>query len=104
MSEQKRVLVTGAAKRIGRGIAIELSKRGFDVALHYGQSEEDARQVSKACGGAPIFRADLTKVQEIRRLFSELKHHFGSIDALVNNAARFTRRNALEVTEEDWDF
>lgn len=104
MSEQKRVLVTGAAKRIGRGIAIELSKRGFEVAIHYGKSEEEARQVSKECGGAPIFQADLAKVHEIRRLFSELKHHFGSIDALVNNAARFTRRNPLEISEEDWDF
>lgn len=96
--------MTGAAKRIGRTIAIELSKRGFDVAIHYGTSEKQAREVSELCGGAPIFQADLAQVAEIRRLFSEVRERFGLLDALVNNAARFTRFDPLEVTEADWDF
>jgi 3-oxoacyl-[acyl-carrier protein] reductase/pteridine reductase len=104
MRKGKRVLVTGAAKRVGRGIAIYLSEQGFDVAIHYGNSEKEAREVSDTCGGAPLFQADLTKVDEIRRLFSEVKHRFGLIDGLVNNAARFTMLNPLDITEEDWDF
>lgn len=99
-NNKPRVLVTGAAKRIGRVIAIELFQRGFDVAIHYNGSRADAEEVSKACGGAPIHQADLTKVPEIIRLFSEA----GPLDCLVNNAARFTRFNPLDITEADWDF
>jgi NAD(P)-dependent dehydrogenase (short-subunit alcohol dehydrogenase family) len=104
MSEPKRVLVTGAAKRIGRTIAIELHSRGFLVAIHYGTSSRQAREVSEACGGAPLFQADLARVDEIRRLFKELRERFGLIDCLVNNAARFTRFDPLSITEADWDF
>jgi 3-oxoacyl-[acyl-carrier protein] reductase/pteridine reductase len=96
--------VTGAAKRIGRTIAIELSRRGFQVAIHYNGSRVAAAEVSKACGDAPLFQADLTQVPEIIRLFSEVNQSFGALDCLVNNAARFTRFNPLDITEADWDF
>jgi NAD(P)-dependent dehydrogenase (short-subunit alcohol dehydrogenase family) len=99
-----RVLVTGSAKRIGRTIAIELSRRGFEVAIHYNTSKAEAEEVAGHCGGAPVFQADLTKVQEIRRLFSEVRERFGLLDCLVNNAARFTRFDALDISEADWDF
>ena len=104
MTDSKRVLVTGAAKRIGRAIAIDLSRRGFDVAIHYGKSEKEALEVSEICGGAPVFQADLSSVADIRRLFSEVNSRFGLLDGLVNNAARFTRLNPLDITEADWDF
>jgi NAD(P)-dependent dehydrogenase (short-subunit alcohol dehydrogenase family) len=100
----RRVLVTGAAKRIGRVIAIELSRRGFEVAIHFGQSRLEAEEVSRECGDAPIFQADLADVGQIRRLFSEVRERFGPLQYLVNNAARFTRFPPLEITEEDWDF
>lgn len=99
-----RVLVTGAAKRIGRVIAIELSRRGFDVAIHFNRSRAEAEEVSRECGGAPIFQADLANVDEIRRLFSDVRETFGPLNFLVNNAARFTRFDPLEITEADWDF
>ncbi|MBV9611629.1 MAG: SDR family oxidoreductase [Acidobacteriaceae bacterium] len=100
----RRVLVTGAAKRIGRAIAIELARRGFEVAIHYNTSAEEAQQVSRECGGAPVFQADLAKVDDIRRLFQDVREQFGLLDCLVNNAARFTRIDPLEVTEAQWDF
>jgi NAD(P)-dependent dehydrogenase (short-subunit alcohol dehydrogenase family) len=99
-----RVLITGSAKRIGRVIAIELSQRGFRVAIHYNTSRSEAEQVSRECSNAPIFQADLAKLEEIRRLFSEIRERFGLLDCLVNNAARFTRFDPLEITEQDWDF
>ena len=99
-----RVLVTGAAKRIGRAIAVELYQRGFDVAIHFGSSESEARAVSALCGGAPIFQADLSSVSEIHRLFADVRRRFGPLDCLVNNAARFTRFDPLDITEADWDF
>ncbi len=101
---RQRVLVTGAAKRIGRVIAIELSRRGFEVAIHFGRSRHEAEEVSRECGGAPIFQADLAQVSEIQRLFSEVRERFGLLQCLVNNAARFTRFDPLALTEGDWDF
>jgi 3-oxoacyl-[acyl-carrier protein] reductase/pteridine reductase len=99
----KIVLVTGAARRIGRGIALRLHNEGARVAIHYGASENEARRTAEECGGAPIFQADLARVNEIERLFSEIDAHFGRLDALVNNAARFTTIDPMEVTEADWD-
>jgi 3-oxoacyl-[acyl-carrier protein] reductase/pteridine reductase len=101
---QQRVLVTGAAKRIGRVIAIELAKQGFAVAIHCNHSIKEAEEVSEQCGDAPIFQADLAQVSEISRLFAEIRERFGVLDCLVNNAARFTRFDPLQITEADWDF
>ncbi|MGH9631680.1 MAG: SDR family NAD(P)-dependent oxidoreductase [Bryobacteraceae bacterium] len=98
------VLVTGSARRIGRGIALRLAKEGARVAIHYNRSEKEARHTAQECGGAPIFQADLERVSEIERLFAEVHQRFGRLDGLVNNAARFTRFDPLEVSEEDWDF
>jgi NAD(P)-dependent dehydrogenase (short-subunit alcohol dehydrogenase family) len=98
------VLVTGSAKRIGRGIALRLSREGARVAIHYSTSEAQARQTAEECGGAPLFRANLESVDEIRDLFARVKETFGRLDGLVNNAARFTRIDPLQVTERDWDF
>src|SRR3954453_18867726 len=104
MEPKRRVLVTGSAKRIGRVIAIELAKRGFAVAIHYNHSRSEAEQVADECGGAPIFQADLGQLEQIRRLFEEVRERFGNLHALVNNAARFTRFDPLDITEADWDF
>ena len=105
MAEQaKTVLVTGAAKRIGRAVALHLANHGFRVAIHYHTSEAEARRTAEECGGAELFRANLESVPEIRRMFGEVKERFGNLYGLVNNAARFTRIDALEITEADWDF
>ncbi len=98
------VLVTGAAKRVGRGIALRLAREGARVAIHYNGSADEARATAAECGDAAIFQANLERVGEIERLFEDAGKHFGRIDGLVNNAARFTRIDPLQVTEADWDF
>jgi NAD(P)-dependent dehydrogenase (short-subunit alcohol dehydrogenase family) len=101
----KVILVTGSAKRIGRGIALRLAGEGARVAIHYGRSEAEARRTASECGGgAEVFRANLESVGEIARLFREVEERFGRLDGLVNNAARFTRFDPLDITEKDWDF
>ena len=102
--DSKIVLVTGAAKRIGRGIALRLFREGYRVAIHYQTSQKEARATAEECGSAPLFRADLEKVDEIQRMFRLMGDQLGPIYGLVNNAARFRRRDALEITEADWDF
>jgi NAD(P)-dependent dehydrogenase (short-subunit alcohol dehydrogenase family) len=104
MANQQIVLVTGAAKRIGRAIALRLHKAGYRVAIHYGGSEQDARATAEECGSAPLFQADLEKVDDIRRMFREVEENLGGLYGLVNNAARFKRRDPLELTEADWDY
>jgi NAD(P)-dependent dehydrogenase (short-subunit alcohol dehydrogenase family) len=100
----KTVLITGAARRIGRGIALRLYREGFQVAIHYQASEKEARETAAECGSAPLFRADLENVNEIQRMFNEVEEQIGSLYGLVNNAARFRRKDPLEMTEADWDF
>ena len=100
----KIVLVTGAAKRIGRGIALRLAREGARVAIHYDRSEAEARQTAEECGGAALFRCNLEDVAAIARMFEEIAQRLGGLDGLVNNAARFTRFDPLEITEKDWDF
>jgi 3-oxoacyl-[acyl-carrier protein] reductase/pteridine reductase len=102
--EGKVVLVTGAAKRIGRGIALRLAAEGARVAIHYFESEDDARRTAAECNDAPLFRANLESVPEIERMFAALGERMGRLDAVVNNAARFTRFDPLSITEKDWDF
>jgi 3-oxoacyl-[acyl-carrier protein] reductase/pteridine reductase len=97
------VLVTGAAKRVGRSIALRLAREGYRVAIHYGGSREEAERTAAECE-AELFQADLAKVSEIARLFEDVRQRLGGLDALVNNAARFTRLDPLDVTEADWDY
>jgi len=100
----KVILVTGAAKRIGRSIALQLAAAGARVAIHYGGSESEARATAAECGDAPLFQANLESVAEIRGLFDRVANRFGRLDGLVNNAARFTRFDPLNIDEADWDF
>jgi len=104
-SSKPVVLVTGAAKRIGRGIARHLASHGYRIVLHYNTSEKEARRTAEECGpDTELFRANLENVAEIRAMFTEIDSRIGRLDALVNNAARFTRFDPLDITEADWDF
>jgi NAD(P)-dependent dehydrogenase (short-subunit alcohol dehydrogenase family) len=100
----KVVLVTGAARRIGRGIALRLAGEGARVAIHYHRSQAEARRTAEECGGAELFCANLESVAEIARMFAQAGERLGRLDGLVNNAARFARFDPLEITERDWDF
>jgi 3-oxoacyl-[acyl-carrier protein] reductase/pteridine reductase len=106
--EGKRILITGAAKRIGRSIALHLHRRGARVMIHYGTSREAADEVAAACAWqgqpAPIYQADLSSVEAIERMFAAIRESGDGLDGLVNNAGRFKRVPALEMTEADWDF
>ncbi len=100
--EGKVALVTGAARRIGRSIALRMGELGARVAVHYGTSEAEALETAESCGGK-AFQADFTDVGAIKRLFDEVEDALGPLDLFVNNAARYREMNVLEVTEQDWD-
>ena len=98
------ILVTGGAKRMGRAISLALAREGAGVAIHYGESEAEAKKTAAECGNAPVFQANLEKVADIRAMVDRVAQHFGRLDGLVNNAARFTQFDPLQIEEKDWDF
>ena len=102
--ERRRAIVTGAGGGIGQGIAIELGKAGYDVAVHYNANAAGAEvtgaQIEKAGGRAYLIRGDLTKVSEVRRLFDEGVERLGGLDLYVNNSG-ITLKSAFEETTEE---
>ncbi len=87
------VLVTGAARRLGRAIALEMARAGYDVALHYRHSAADCEASAayvRALGvRAECFQADLADEAACRALLPAVVARLGRIDAVVNNASRF---------------
>jgi NAD(P)-dependent dehydrogenase (short-subunit alcohol dehydrogenase family) len=100
-------LVTGAAIRVGRAIALALAGEGMRVVVHHHSSEEEARELVRAIeqggGEAVAIRADLARFQEVERLAREAEAAFGGIDVLVNNAAVFPHARLEETDEALWD-
>ncbi len=87
------VLVTGAAKRLGRDIALKLAANGWRVAVHYRDSVEEARRTVAQCAaltpGAAAFRSNLGNETAVRNLLPTVVAEFGHLDALVNCASTF---------------
>jgi len=100
-SAAKTVLVTGAAKRLGRSIALALAAAGWNVAVHYRSSEQEAQQTALDCaqlsglaGASAVFAADLADEATVRALLPRVIAHFGRVDAVVNNASVFEHDSA----------
>jgi NAD(P)-dependent dehydrogenase (short-subunit alcohol dehydrogenase family) len=87
------VLVTGAAKRLGREISLMLAAAGWNIAVHYRSSESEALATTDECGGkagfAAAFQCHLDVETEARELIPRVAKHFGRIDAVVNSASQF---------------
>ncbi|HEX5234612.1 MAG TPA: SDR family oxidoreductase [Silvibacterium sp.] len=103
----KVALVTGAAKRIGRAIALALAEEGADIAITYRESAEQAARTVceiEALGvrGFAI-HADMREPESVRAAVAQAAAHLGSIDILVNNAGRFETAAIENITVEQWD-
>lgn len=107
MATTKTALITGAAKRIGRTIALDLARHGWNLALHYNGSEREARATEadvKAQGvKAVLLRCDLSHESETRTLISNAKEAIGAVTALVNNASIFENDVWQNATRAGWD-
>jgi len=105
--EGKVALVTGAAKRIGRSLALRLASEGADVIVNYHGSQAEAEEVVAqivAMGRrAAAIRADVSKKADVTVLFAAAEKEFGRLDILVNNVGMFFPAKFEELTEEQWD-
>ena len=95
----RTVLVTGSARRLGRSIALDLAAAGWQVAVHFRGSGDEARDVAAQCARharAEVFMADLADEAQVRQLVPQVVEKFGRLDAVVNNASRFEHDTAQD--------
>ncbi len=105
--EGRAALVTGGAHRLGRSMALALAESGANVFIHYGSSEEEARQTVRevrALGvAASLGQADLVQAEDIQALVGQATEDLGPISILVSNAARFSAESFGGTAVETFD-
>lgn len=105
--KQKTVLVTGSSRGIGWGIAIEMARQGYAVAVHGSSDSGDLssafEEVKRLSPASIRVASDLSRSPEIRAMFDVVRDTFGGLDALVNNAAVQNPGPITELGEADWD-
>lgn len=104
--KQQTVLITGAAQRLGRAMALAVAERGHRVAIHYNSSGTEAAELVseiRAAGGeAVVVQGDLSETTALAGLVSAANAALGSVTVLVNNASVFGSDNLQTMTTEDW--
>ena len=100
-------LVTGAAHRVGKAIAMELARAGVNFMVHYHATPEDVvketlRQIKSAGVDAQSVQADIRTPDGVAATFDAVREHFGRLNILVNSASNFQRRRLMDVTLDDW--
>lgn len=106
----KYALVTGSSRGIGRGIALKLAERGVNVAIHYYQNEAAAKdtlaKVKEHSSNGFLVQADVSRPEEIGRIFNRVRTQFGTLDIFVSNARTEVPtfyEPPMEITLEKWD-
>lgn len=99
-------LITGAAHRLGKSVALTLAHQGCDLMIHFNQALEAAGETAAQAQSlgvrAEIVQADLTQIEGVREVYHAIDSVYGRIDLLANSAAILERRGFLEADENDW--
>ena len=105
--EQKVALITGGARGIGKGVALDLASQGWAIAFCYRTSEHEAdatTQAIRARGGhGYALRCDVSDPNACHAMVNQVEHHWGKIDALVNGAGAYHRINLFHETPQGWE-
>ena len=106
--DNKWVLITGGAKRIGAKVAKTLHARGMNLAIHYNSSNQDAESLrdelnSIRAESTMVFGANLTSDEAVERLIPDVLSKTGRLDVLINNASTFYPTPIDNITYDDWN-
>ena len=103
----KTVLVTGGSRGIGKCIVENLARDGFNVVLNYNKSEKQAKQIQKELSeqgiNIEIYKADVSKREDVKKLVKFTLNKFKNIDILINNAGIAKLQMFNDITDEDWN-
>ena len=107
MVKNKNLLITGAATRIGKAIALHFAERGWNIALHYFRSSSKAKKLKKIIEQnlvkATLIKADLKNPKQVEKVINLAKRKLGTIDCLINNAALFEKDDISNFTNKSWN-
>ena len=108
---KKTVLITGSSRGIGAALAIELSKKGYNIAINYFQSKTQAETIAQTINNtvgariarptstlATIHQSDIRNPSQVQKMINQI----GKIDILINNAGIMQQKLFLDITEEEW--
>ena len=102
----KTVIVTGGSRGIGKCIAENLAKEGYNVVLNYNKSVKEAKKTKEELekqGIIEIYKADVSKREEVTKLIKFTLGKFGNIDVLINNAGIAKLQMFNDITDDDWN-
>jgi 3-oxoacyl-[acyl-carrier protein] reductase len=105
--KEKTVVITGSTRGIGKGVALHLAKQQYNVVLNYLSDERQAQETLQLCQQETphvlLVKADVSNKHAVEALMRESVQAFGSLDVLINNAARVIDKPLQEMSEDDWD-
>ena len=105
--KNKNLLITGAATRVGKAIALHFAEKGWNIALHYFQSSSKAKKLKKIIEQnlvkVVLIKADLKNPKQIEKVMPIARKKLGTIDCLVNNAALFEKDDITNFTTKSWN-
>lgn len=105
--QEKTALVTGASRGIGKAVALALADKGFTVVINYAGSHDAAEavktEIESRGGKALTLQGDVSKAEDVERIFSTIKKELGGLDVLVNNAGINRDALLIRMKENQWD-
>lgn len=105
--KNKNLLITGAATRVGKAIALHFAERGWNIALHYFKSSSKAKELKKIIEQnwvkVALIKADLKDPKQVEKIVNLAKKKLGTIDCLINNAALFEKDDIANFTTKSWN-
>ena len=105
--KNKNLLITGAATRVGKAIALHFAERGWNIALHYFRSSSKAKKLKKIIEEnwvkVVLIKADLKNPKQTEKIIPLARKKLGTIDCLVNNAALFEKDDIANFTTKSWN-
>lgn len=108
MTNNKVAMVTGSSRGLGKALAIELAKNGYDIVVNYARSksaaEETVKEIEALGQKAIMIRSNVGDVKKLRMMFEEVKEEFGRLDVFISNAASGVLRPIMELEESHWDW